>query len=86
MLLGRFPPGTAYPWLDAAAPSAFPTVTGNCASMRQRLKARPEAFDFVHLSNILDWLSPEAAAMTLSAAFKACAGRARGWNRLHGRD
>ena len=28
----------------------------------------PGAFDFVHLSNILDWLSPDEAALTLEAA------------------
>ena len=38
--------------------------------------ARPE-FDFCHLSNILDWLSPEEAATTLELA--AAALRPGGW-------
>ena len=33
--------------------------------------SEPGSIDFVHLSNILDWLSPEDAAATLSAAHRA---------------
>ena len=40
--------------------------------MVDALRARPEAAaDFVHLSNILDWLSPEAASETLALAWRA---------------
>ena len=34
--------------------------------MAEALKSSPNSFDFVHLSNILDWLSPEEARATLS--------------------
>ena len=37
--------------------------------MQAAMQRSAEKFDFVHLSNILDWLSPERAAETLDAAF-----------------
>jgi S-adenosylmethionine-diacylglycerol 3-amino-3-carboxypropyl transferase len=39
--------------------------------MRQVLEQQRENYDFVHLSNILDWLTPEDAARTLAAAHGA---------------
>jgi S-adenosylmethionine-diacylglycerol 3-amino-3-carboxypropyl transferase len=39
--------------------------------MQAALESRREEFDFVHLSNILDWLAPERAADTLQRARKA---------------
>lgn len=45
--------------------------------MGQALAARPGAFDFVHLSNILDWLDPEDARATLDLARRAL--RPGGW-------
>jgi S-adenosylmethionine-diacylglycerol 3-amino-3-carboxypropyl transferase len=77
MLFGRFPSGVAYPWLTAPAASHLPEVTFACRSMTEALAASPGAFDFVHLSNILDWLSPEEAAATLDLA--AAALRPGGW-------
>ena len=41
------------------------------------LADRPGAFDFVHLSNILDWLDPEEARTTLDLARRAL--RPGGW-------
>jgi len=45
--------------------------------MDKALRAEPNAYDFVHLSNILDWLSPEQAAATLDLAWVAL--RPGGW-------
>ncbi len=40
--------------------------------MVDALRTLPEAgTDFVHLSNIIDWLSPEAAGETLALAWRA---------------
>jgi S-adenosylmethionine-diacylglycerol 3-amino-3-carboxypropyl transferase len=39
--------------------------------MAEALEAAPASFDFVHLSNILDWLSPEKARATLELAWRA---------------
>ena len=71
MLAGRFPEGVTYPWLDAPAPHRVPDVTVSTARMDQILATGPGSFDYVHLSNILDWLSPEQAHRTLSLACEA---------------
>lgn len=71
LLAGKFPPAAPYDWLLVDAP---PTVQPEYlhSSMLAALEAAPEAFlDFLHLSNILDWLSPVEARETLSAAHRA---------------
>lgn len=69
VLEGRFPPGFAWDWLDDWR---VPQVRLEyvCAPMLEAL-AGFEEFDLVHLSNILDWLSPEEATRTLRAASQA---------------
>jgi S-adenosylmethionine-diacylglycerol 3-amino-3-carboxypropyl transferase len=72
MLLGRYPPGAVAPWLAAAPPARMPEVTWEVATMDDALRAAvPASFDFVHLSNILDWLTPEKARLTLDLAWAA---------------
>jgi len=71
MLQGRFPSGVVYPWLEAATPSRMPEVIWTVTTMAEALNGELEAFDFVHLSNILDWLAPEEARSTLDLAWKA---------------
>jgi S-adenosylmethionine-diacylglycerol 3-amino-3-carboxypropyl transferase len=71
MLLGRFPQQVVYPWLAAPAPPRMPEVLWSVGDMAQALQARFQAFDLVHLSNILDWLAPEAARAILELAWKA---------------
>jgi S-adenosylmethionine-diacylglycerol 3-amino-3-carboxypropyl transferase len=46
-------------------------VTWRQAFMADALREHREAFDVVHLSNILDWLSPEEATATLTVAAQA---------------
>ena len=59
-------------WLLAPAPARWPEIVCTHATMVDALRALPEAeADFVHLSNILDWLSPDAAAETLALAWRA---------------
>ena len=59
-------------WLLAAAPTRWPEAVYMNAPMVDALRDLPEGkADFIHLSNILDWLSPEAAAETLSLAGRA---------------
>jgi S-adenosylmethionine-diacylglycerol 3-amino-3-carboxypropyl transferase len=77
MLQGRFPNVVAYPWLSAAVPARMPQVEWTVTSMAEALQGRREAFEFVHLSNILDWLSPEDARSTLDLAWEAL--RPGGW-------
>lgn len=77
VLAGRYPPGNAAPWFAAPAPVRLPEITWNNAFMDDALRRSPESYDFVHLSNILDWLSPEEARATLDYAHAAlCPG---GW-------
>jgi S-adenosylmethionine-diacylglycerol 3-amino-3-carboxypropyl transferase len=66
---GAFPPGVTYPWLHAPAPARSPRIQLTTGSMLDTLRAsEPDCCDLVHLSNILDWLSPAAARETLAAA------------------
>ena len=71
MLLGRHPPGGAAPWLVASAPARSPRIEWSQSPMVAVLAGAREDFDVVHLSNILDWLAPEAAARTLELAERA---------------
>ncbi|HEV3258927.1 MAG TPA: DUF3419 family protein [Gemmataceae bacterium] len=77
VLMGCFPDGTVSPWLAAPAPARVPPVTWSGTVMTEALQASPAEFDLVHLSNILDWLSPENARATLELAWAAL--RPGGW-------
>jgi len=59
MLVGEFPNGCVYPWLSAARPNRMPRVEWTVSGMAEALMHYDQAADadFVHLSNILDWLS-----------------------------
>ena len=59
-------------WLLAPTPTRWPEIVYTHAPMVEALRTLPEAgTDFVHLSNILDWLAPEAASETLALAWRA---------------
>jgi S-adenosylmethionine-diacylglycerol 3-amino-3-carboxypropyl transferase len=77
MLRGCYPEGVASPWLGEPAPSRMLPVTWSATFMAESLEAAPASFDFVHLSNILDWLSREKARATLELAWRAL--RPGGW-------
>jgi S-adenosylmethionine-diacylglycerol 3-amino-3-carboxypropyl transferase len=71
VLAGRYPPGAEAPWLAGPAPERLPEVTWNTTVMTEALRRAPAEYDFVHLSNILDWLSPEEGRATLDLAHAA---------------
>jgi S-adenosylmethionine-diacylglycerol 3-amino-3-carboxypropyl transferase len=71
MLAGCYPPGDAADWYALAAPPRMPEITWQHAFMADALRERSDAFDVVHLSNILDWLSPDEATATLEVAARA---------------
>lgn len=77
VLAGRYPPGAAAPWLAEPMPERLPDITWNTIAMIEALRRAPAAYDFIHLSNILDWLSPEEARTTLDLAHAAL--RPGGW-------
>jgi S-adenosylmethionine-diacylglycerol 3-amino-3-carboxypropyl transferase len=71
LLQGEFPRGVAYPWLGAPKAVRMPEIQCTVAFMADALRGRREEFDFIHLSNILDWLSPEEARSTLDSVWGA---------------
>jgi S-adenosylmethionine-diacylglycerol 3-amino-3-carboxypropyl transferase len=77
MLLGRYPEGCVCPWLTQPTPAHIPEVVYSMLFMAEALRTASASFDFVHLSNILDWLSPDKAAATLELAWRAL--RPGGW-------
>jgi S-adenosylmethionine-diacylglycerol 3-amino-3-carboxypropyl transferase len=77
MLRGCYPDDSVSPWLTEPAPFRMPEVMWSVMSMAEALEAAPTSFDFVHLSNILDWLSPEKAQTILESAWGAL--RPGGW-------
>ena len=70
---GEFPPHHPWDWLAPelwSAPVTEPEFVHG--RMEETLRAIPsESLDFVHLSNILDWLSPEDGTGVLDAARRA---------------
>ena len=77
MLKGCYPPGTMAPWLAKPRPARIPSLTWELGTIVGALADRPGEFDFVHLSNILDWLGPDDARTTLDVARRAL--RPGGW-------
>lgn len=71
LLTGRYPPSRPAPWLEAPCPDRLPQITESISFMDDALERCRQEFDFVHLSNILDWLDPAAAARTLDLAWRA---------------
>ena len=74
VLIGRFLNGYTYPWLQQASPVTTPSLTWSNTTMQEVLqKVHPGSFHFIHLSNILDWLSPAEAEKTLDSTWRALA-------------
>jgi S-adenosylmethionine-diacylglycerol 3-amino-3-carboxypropyl transferase len=72
LLLGEFVNGATYDWLQRPSPNCWPEILYTRSTALDALAALPPgSVDFVHLSNILDWLSPGAAAHTLGLAWRA---------------
>lgn len=68
ILAGCFPPGCRYDWLEDDRPviAEVEWRQGKMDAVLDSMAA--ESADLVHLSNILDWLSPGEAVATLSSA------------------
>jgi S-adenosylmethionine-diacylglycerol 3-amino-3-carboxypropyl transferase len=71
MLLGRFPRNVVYAWLTAVPPRRMPQIVMSTDHFDKVLGVFRREFDFVHLSNILDWLSADEAMHTLQLAWNA---------------
>lgn len=77
ILQGRFPHRVVYPWLTAVVPTRMPELRWTVTSMAEALYDQHEAYDFIHVSNILDWLTPDEARSTLDLVWQAL--RPSGW-------
>lgn len=71
MLAGRFSENAVSPWLEIPPQAAVPEIHYTQSFMAPVLEDNVEEYDFVHISNILDWLTIEEAMRTLSAAWRA---------------
>lgn len=71
LLVGRFPEQISYPWITATAPDQLPQITTTLGTIDSALARCGEEFDFVHLSNVLDWLSPAQAQHTMALSRRA---------------
>lgn len=73
MLAGWLPDATAIPWLTLPAPARLPDIVCTRGLMAEVLAGvkSTERYDVVHLSNILDWLTPGQATRTLELAWRA---------------
>ncbi|HMP53240.1 MAG TPA: DUF3419 family protein [Candidatus Melainabacteria bacterium] len=66
MLTGSFPDNSAYPWLSAPSKEIDTDIDYYIDTVSNHISNQPSAsLDFVHLSNILDWLPEEAASKLL---------------------
>ncbi len=71
VLLGHFYDGNLLPWLSMTPRMPMPVITASVSPMDDVLSCHKSDYDFVHLSNILDWLSVEEAQALLTAASSA---------------
>jgi S-adenosylmethionine-diacylglycerol 3-amino-3-carboxypropyl transferase len=72
LLVGEFPRQVGYDWLDLQFPISPPKLTSSCAPISDVLTASDERrYDFIHLSNVLDWLSESEAREMLRLAHRA---------------
>ena len=71
LLAGKFPPATPVDWLQSRAPILTHPTYQNTPMLDALLDTPAGSMDFIHLSNILDWLSLQAARETLAASHRA---------------
>lgn len=72
MLLGHFHNNEMFPWLTTTINNSLPSITYIHDVMNNALEQSPsESYHVVHLSNIIDWLTPQEAEKTLDLAYKA---------------
>jgi S-adenosylmethionine-diacylglycerol 3-amino-3-carboxypropyl transferase len=71
VLLGCFASDTYLPWIQMGEPSKLPSIEFLCGSMEEILSEQEnETFDIIHLSNILDWITPTKAAEVLGNTYR----------------
>lgn len=72
MLLGRFFQNLLYPWFMIVPSQQMPKLTWSHAPMEDTLRTvEAGSMDFIHLSNIIDWLQPSEARQLLELTWNA---------------
>jgi S-adenosylmethionine-diacylglycerol 3-amino-3-carboxypropyl transferase len=72
MLLGHFHATAMFPWLSAVSSRPLPAIQYCNNYMHELLeRSEPERYHVIHLSNIIDWLSPEEVEYMLQLAYRA---------------
>ncbi len=72
MLLGNFHDDHIFPWFKAYPSGPLPHINYMQGFMNDALKtSQPEQYHVIHLSNIIDWLTPEEAQETLALTYNA---------------
>ena len=72
VFLGHFLEGTYTPWLNTPKTRKLPDIKCSIMDMVDALETeRPASLDLVHLSNILDWLTPSEASRVLRNAWNS---------------
>ena len=69
-LVGKYPT-TGIPWLSLPQAAWSSQVEFSVSTIMQALTGVECEFDFVHLSNVLDWLSEDEACKTLTLAWNS---------------
>ena len=70
MLMSQFTSDAVYPWLSLPKGVSNTQIKYCLSSMLDALLVSKEKYDFIHLSNILDWLNKEQATALLELSFK----------------
>lgn len=71
MLGAGYPKSVYAPWMHLAITEILPDITFFQGYMAEALREKTGAFDMIHLSNILDWLSESEARSVLELAYQA---------------
>lgn len=69
VLLSQSPPHLTVPWLSMKVLDRGPKVTFHENSIQAYLNDCEQSFDYIHLSNVLDWLSVEQARSLLQSVW-----------------
>lgn len=77
LLRGTYPPTHPALWLTHEARQPCAVIEWTQSTMEVALAQAPGKFHLVHMSNILDWVSPHEAGQTLELAWRAL--RPGGW-------
>lgn len=71
MLAGSYPPHHVADWISQPCPTHWPTISWINSTVDVALAQKTQTYHVIHLSNILDWLSPAEATHTLKLAWQA---------------